>query len=335
MSVDQFKKLDTALFQQTPVIQQLELSSLLLNRLAPFWPELQLANNAQPLSVNMLRLDYCHPFISGNKWPKMRAWIQQQLASGSHTLTTMGGAHSNHLVAFAAACQQLQVNAICYVRANGQGEELLETPTLHLLKQFKAEIKPVSRTAFRALREQVAENSFLPEGGKSEEAMKSICEWVSLHRSALEPYNSIYTACGTGTWFAGLVAGLSFEKLNVNAIGVPAVAGQKWLANDIQALLAFSKALSDNWALDWSFPVKGFTPLAPELVKTLGATLDVSLDPVYLPRVLYAVIKAWQEGRFAQTPLIIHSGGVQASGRYIAKRDKQHYRDTYFQQSFT
>ena len=227
MSVDQFKKLDTALFQQTPVIQQLELSSLLLNRLAPFWPELQLANNTQPLSVDMLRLDYCHPFISGNKWPKMRTWIQQQLASGSQTLITMGGAHSNHLVAFAAACQQLQVNAICYVRANGQGEELLDTPTLQLLEQFNAEIKPVSRSAFRALREQAADSSFLPEGGKSEEAMQSICEWVSLHRSAFESYSSIYTACGTGTWFSGLVAGLSFEKLDINAVGVPAVAGQK------------------------------------------------------------------------------------------------------------
>ena len=51
----------------------------------------------------MLRLDLLDPLLSGNKWFKLRPHIEAAAAAGADGLISLGGAHSNHLHALAAA----------------------------------------------------------------------------------------------------------------------------------------------------------------------------------------------------------------------------------------
>src|SRR5213595_3028043 len=55
------------------------------------------------LRLSVLRLDKIHPVISGNKWFKLKYWIEDAKAKYKDHILTFGGAHSNHIVAVAAA----------------------------------------------------------------------------------------------------------------------------------------------------------------------------------------------------------------------------------------
>src|ERR1043166_8027217 len=55
------------------------------------------------IGVSVLRLDKIHPIISGNKWFKLKYYLEEAVASGKKHIATFGGAYSNHIVATAAA----------------------------------------------------------------------------------------------------------------------------------------------------------------------------------------------------------------------------------------
>ena len=55
------------------------------------------------LAVYVLRDDMIHPFISGNKWRKLKYNLVEMQRQEKNTLLTFGGAYSNHIYATAAA----------------------------------------------------------------------------------------------------------------------------------------------------------------------------------------------------------------------------------------
>ena len=57
------------------------------------------------VSVDVLRLDKIHPLISGNKWFKLRYYIEEAKQENKKTILTFGGAWSNHILATAAVFQ--------------------------------------------------------------------------------------------------------------------------------------------------------------------------------------------------------------------------------------
>src|SRR5260221_14167293 len=57
------------------------------------------------IDLFLLRLDKIHPDISGNKWFKLKFYLDDAIAQGKETIVTFGGAWSNHIIAVAAACK--------------------------------------------------------------------------------------------------------------------------------------------------------------------------------------------------------------------------------------
>jgi 1-aminocyclopropane-1-carboxylate deaminase len=55
------------------------------------------------IRVSVLRLDKIHPIISGNKWFKLKYYLEDARAGKKDHLVTFGGAYSNHIIATAAA----------------------------------------------------------------------------------------------------------------------------------------------------------------------------------------------------------------------------------------
>ena len=62
--------------------------------------------------VDLLRLDLLHPIVSGNKFYKLRYYIELAIENGTSTIASFGGPYSNHIVALA------------YTAKNQYGQEL-------------------------------------------------------------------------------------------------------------------------------------------------------------------------------------------------------------------
>lgn len=68
------------------------------------------------ISVDVLRLDKIHPHISGNKWFKLKYYLEKATKNNVHTLVSFGGAYSNHILALAAAARINRLNSVGYIR---------------------------------------------------------------------------------------------------------------------------------------------------------------------------------------------------------------------------
>ncbi|HUN04274.1 MAG TPA: hypothetical protein PLS00_15600 [Niabella sp.] len=71
------------------------------------------------VSVSVLRTDKIHPVISGNKWFKLKYYLEDAKLQNKKRIITFGGAYSNHIVATAAACNMNGFESVGIIR----GEE--------------------------------------------------------------------------------------------------------------------------------------------------------------------------------------------------------------------
>ena len=72
------------------------------------------------ITLHLKRDDLIHPYVSGNKFRKLKYNLIQAKKEGKTTLLTFGGAFSNHIAAVAAAGKEFGFQTIGIIR----GEEL-------------------------------------------------------------------------------------------------------------------------------------------------------------------------------------------------------------------
>ena len=92
------------------MMQEIELNNIFVDEITTT----QLNKNG--VEVSVLRLDKIHPLISGNKWFKLRYYIEDAKKQNKKTILTFGGAWSNHILATAAACKLYKLNSIGIIR---------------------------------------------------------------------------------------------------------------------------------------------------------------------------------------------------------------------------
>ena len=95
------------------------------------------------------REDNIHPFISGNKYRKLKYNIEEAEKSGLKTLLTFGGAYSNHIAAVAFAGKEFGFKTIGIIRGEELKDKISENPTLLFAETCGMQFKFVSREAFR------------------------------------------------------------------------------------------------------------------------------------------------------------------------------------------
>ena len=110
--------------------------------------------NDSSLSEKSVRLfvkrdDLIHPYVSGNKWRKLKYNIEEFYRSGKEYILTIGGAYSNHIVATAAAGKEYGIKTIGIIR----GEELdnHSNPVLSFAKECGMELVFISREEYKNL----------------------------------------------------------------------------------------------------------------------------------------------------------------------------------------
>jgi 1-aminocyclopropane-1-carboxylate deaminase len=259
------------------------------------------------VQVYVKRDDLTHPFISGNKFRKLKFNLLEARSLGVNKLLTFGGAYSNHLAAFAFACKAFGFKGKVVVR----GDELNESssPTLSYAASQGVELDFVTRTAYRN-KEQLAEiygegYFVIPEGGSNALALKGVGEVVD----ELGDFDYLLTACGTGGTMAGLI-----QNSNSQIIGVSALKGGDFLREDISNLL--EKPFPDNATLFKDYHFGGYAKHTPELlnfIQQFESKHSILLEQVYTGKAFFAFYDLLNKGYFTPNSkvVLLHTGGLQ------------------------
>ena len=93
------------------------------------------------------RDDLIHPIISGNKWRKLSGIFNHYNKTDYSSITTFGGAFSNHLVATAASCAILKTPCTAIIRGE---EPKVWNPVLKMCQLYGMKLEFVSREEYKA-----------------------------------------------------------------------------------------------------------------------------------------------------------------------------------------
>jgi len=258
------------------------------------------------------RLDKIHPFISGNKWFKLKYSLIEAKKLGFKTLLTFGGAFSNHIVATAFAAKENGLKSIGVIR----GEDHLPlNPTLHFARENGMELHYVSRADYRLkaipifldkLKAQFGNFYLLPEGGANELAIKGAEE--ILNASDTQEY--ICCSVGTGGTIAGIINTANFMQ---QVIGFPAVKGSDNLLKDV-------RCWTDNKNLELinTYTEGGYAKLTEELIQFINEfhkTQNIPLDAVYTGKMMMGILDLVAKDYFPKgsSILAVHTGGLQGN----------------------
>jgi len=270
------------------------------------------------VSVSMKREDLIHPFISGNKYRKLKYNIYQAIEKKKKSLLTFGGAYSNHISAVAFAGNEYGFNTIGIIRGDELGNNLPNTLeqniTLKLAAQHRMQFKFVSRTDYRLkhtlgfisqLKKEFGDFYLIPEGGTNSLAIKG-CEEIL--KPADKEFDFICCSIGTGGTISGLI---NSAEANQKILGFPALKGD-FLQKEIEKYTIQNK----NWSLINNYHFGGFGKINEDLIHFINFFKEettISLDPIYTGKMMYGIVDMIKKGLFKKGTkiLAIHTGGLQ------------------------
>ncbi|WP_163410655.1 1-aminocyclopropane-1-carboxylate deaminase/D-cysteine desulfhydrase [Flavobacterium ajazii] len=265
------------------------------------------------ISLTIKREDLIHPFVSGNKFRKLKYNLLQAKAENKKTLLTFGGAFSNHIAAVAYAGNEQGLKTIGIIRGDELFDKIEENPTLKFAQENGMQLEFISREEYRLknedsfiekLKEKYGDFYLVPEGGTNELAVKG-CEEILTAEDAV--FNYVCCAAGTGGTISGLInSALPNQKI----LGFPALKGD-FLNDEIRIF-----AKKDNWNLISDYHFGGYGKINLELIEFINAFFDenkVPLDPIYTGKMVFGVIDLIHKNYFPAHSkiLLIHTGGLQ------------------------
>ena len=264
------------------------------------------------------REDEIHPFVSGNKFRKLKYNLAEAKKQNKTTLLTFGGAFSNHIVATAVAGSLNGFKTIGIIR----GEELAydlektlaENATLREAHQNGMTFKFISRADYRNkeqtnfvadLSKEFGDFYLIPEGGTNQLAIKG-CEEILTNQDAIFDY--ICLAVGTGGTISGVINSLQDHQ---KCLGFPALKGI-FLEEEIKKYVKSE----ENWSLQTDYHFGGYAKYNDDLIRfinTFKNQSDILLDPVYTAKMVYGVLDLIGKNHFPSKTkiLAIHTGGLQ------------------------
>ncbi len=273
------------------------------------------------VEVAVLRLDLIDPLISGNKWFKLTEHLCAAHQAGADGLISLGGAHSNHLHALAAAGKRFGFATVGLLRGHPQ-----QTPTTLDLERYGMQLHWLGFAGYRARHEpgfwqpwqaQYPNLHQVPEGGGGLAGALGCKSLVNQVREQLatvgwDDYDGWWLAAGTGTTLAGVVLGEAGRRRVYGALAVPEDHG---VAPQVEAILQAGGLLARNVELiDASRG--GFARVDDVLLGFMRASEAASgllLEPLYTAKALMALEQAVKEGLITRGRrlVFVHTGGLQ------------------------
>lgn len=264
------------------------------------------------------REDLIHPYISGNKFRKLKYNLEEAVKLKKKSLLTFGGAFSNHIVATAVAGEMAGLKTFAIIRGEELGLNLAKTleenATLRRAHESGMKFHFVSRELYRQktsfgfiekMKNKWGDFYLIPEGGTNIFGVQGCEEILSTEDKKM---NFICCAVGTGGTISGLING---SRRNQKLIGFPALKGN-FLSKEIK------KYTTNNskWRLQKDYAFGGYAKHTDELISFINdfnKQTGVLLDPVYTGKMMFGVLDLIKKDFFEENTkiLAIHTGGIQ------------------------
>ncbi len=265
------------------------------------------------ITIVIKREDLIHPFVSGNKFRKLKYNLLEAKKKEYKTLLTFGGAFSNHIAAVAYAGKENGFKTIGIIRGEEIQDKIIDNPTLLFAQNCGMQLEFISREAYRSksessflegLKQQFGDFYHLPEGGTNLLAIQG-CEEILTTEDA--EFDYICCSIGTGGTISGIInSALPHQKV----LGFPALKGD-FLNEEIRNFVH-----NDNWELITEYHFGGYAKINEALIKFINqfyAENQIPLDPIYTGKMVFGVIDLIQKNYFpaGSKILLIHTGGLQ------------------------
>ena len=273
--------------------------------------EILLKNTSVKLFIR--REDLIHPFVSGNKFRKLKYNLLEAKKQKKSTLLTFGGAFSNHIAATAFAGKQNGLKTIGIIRGDELASKINENPTLKFAQENGMVFEFVSREVYRLkesddfienLKNKYGDIYVIPEGGTNDLAVKG-CEEILEENDVF--FDFICSSIGTGGTISGIINSTSPHQ---KVLGFPSLKGD-FLQKDIRKF-----AQKENWKLITDYHFGGYGKVSSELIEFINSFYKencIPLDPIYTGKMVFGVIDLINKDYFPENSkiLMIHSGGLQ------------------------
>jgi 1-aminocyclopropane-1-carboxylate deaminase len=267
--------------------------------------------------VWMKRDDLIHPFISGNKWRKLRLYMEEARQQGVEHIITAGGPFSNHILATASACAVFGIRCTALIRGRQQPDNHYRI----IGTSWNLNSVYLSHEEFNQRMQWVREHHpepkvmFIDVGGAGEPGAAG-CEdiWDEF------PFvpDALVLATATSTTMQGIISGRDKRKLKSKVVGVPV------LFNETEQREILESAGYGNWALKTGFERGGFAKADAVLMQFIQQEIqrtNILFDPVYTGKAWMALRNLLEGGYFEpeSNVVFLHTGGTLGlfSQRYL------------------
>lgn len=263
--------------------------------------------------VFVKREDAIHPYISGNKYRKLKYNLIEARQQNLKMLLTFGGAFSNHIAAVAAVGSDFGFKTIGIIRGEELATKIDDNPTLNYAKHCGMQLEFVTREIYKTktsegfiqkLKQQFGDFYLLPEGGTNALAVKG-CEEILTETEA--DFDYICCSVGTGSTISGLInSSKAYQKI----LGFPALKGD-FLQEEITKF-----ASKSNWQLCTDYHFGGYAKINLQLISFINqfkTQYNIPLDPIYTGKMMFGIFDLIEKGFFSEHSkiLAIHTGGLQ------------------------
>jgi len=266
------------------------------------------------VSCAVLRIDKIHPVISGNKWFKLKYYLEEARSFDKKRIATFGGAYSNHIIATAAAGELFNFQTIGVIR--GERSATLSC-TLKEAMGHGMNLFFVNRDQYpkKIMPPEIKDQEqiyLINEGGYGLLGVKGAKE--ILNHCQKENYSHIACAVGTSTMMAGLIAG-SLPSQEI--IGIPVLKNSADLKKTLLELLS-PEAKTKKFGMIHDYHFGGYARCTPELINFMNdlyQTTGIPTDFVYTGKLFFGIFALIRNNFFpaGSRLLVVHSGGLQGN----------------------
>ena len=275
-------------------------------------------DQSSKMEADILRLDKIHPVISGNKFFKLKYFLDEAVQKKCEGILTFGGAWSNHIVATACMASMYQLKSIGIIRGE---KPAVFSETLKESMKYGMRLEFISRESYRnkQAKEFLSDLSvkfpgyyIIPEGGADMSGVKGAEEILEL--VGKNDYTHISCAVGTGTTFCG-IANASEEDQQLIAVPVLKIPENSekqftWFLNQNET--------RNRCHFFYKYHFGGYAKYTDELIQFMNSfyrQTNIPTDFVYTGKLLFAINDLVNKNYFSQGSkiLMIHSGGLQGN----------------------
>ena len=262
-------------------------------------------------AVDVLKLQEVHPVVSGNKWYKLKYYLQEAVERGYTRIITRGGPYSNHIIATAWAARELGLESLGIIR--GLAPPVLSS-TLQDALSFGMALRFTEKNQFANFQLPESETKsalYIPEGGVGILGILGAADILSGIDFA--SYTHILGASGTGTMITGLaISALPHQQV----LGISVLNNAPAPLTDISVWLKNWPGVNPPTILHYAYG--GYAKVHPTVLSTIRNCWEqeqLPLDFVYTGKLFSATRELIQQAYFAKQNrlLLIHSGGLQGN----------------------